>query len=430
MNDERPPIYPAEYNVPIPYKIRDRHVYVPGMTRNGKTTAMFHMALKDISNGAGVSVLDPKGDLVDLLIQEMPLKDLDRTILIDKQNPLPIDFMSYEQGEEAYTVSELKYIIEGEKSDLIRADAHLEDCLYSLLAVPNTTFLDVYWFFRGIKKPNKRSKYILKTLEETNPELSERWRDDMPKYEEVRPILVRINAFIRNKNLRTVFGEPNPALKISDVMNKRLILLVRLTGPQDAAKSIFGSILVSKYQQEAYRREDVKREERIPHYLYVDELEEFKTESFPKIFSLAGGLGLKLVVGNQYIAQLGSEIESAIFGNAGSYIVFAISHKDTGLFKGKTYPYDPANLALLHQYQAMLKIGNAPPIFKWMKRGPVIDEAMLAKRVQYIKKRTKHYRPSQTSEDVLSLGEDAPDPDEGRTVLSHQPKEKRPPKHR
>jgi hypothetical protein len=359
MRLESPPIHGADYPCAIPYEIRDQHVYIPGKTRHGKTTLLHRLIVGDIQNGAGVTVLDPKGDLVNSLLDYIPKHRKDDTIFIDLDTPVPLDIMGFTKGEKSSMVGELKYIVEGNDSTLITADAILEDLFYSLLAIPNATFLDVYRFFRH----KHRREEILIALKQGDPELWQRWQEDFPPPKEWRPITTRINKFWRSPSLRTILGTPNPRLNITYVMDNRKILLVDLGGAGEE-KAIFGSLLVAKFQQAAYRRTKIDHHRRIPHFLYVDEFEHFQTSSFDKIFSVAGGLGLRLTVGNQFIGQLREDIRRSIFGNAGTFIVFKIG-EDTNLFRNVVYPYDHNELARLSKYQAMYKIGDHHPIFKW-----------------------------------------------------------------
>jgi hypothetical protein len=394
MNDERPYMYDADHPCSIPYEIRDQHVYVPGKTRHGKTTLLHRMIMGDIENGCGVTVLDPKGDLVRSLLDYIPDWRRDDTSFIDLDTPVPLDIMGFQSGEKSSMVGELKYIIEGEDSTLITADAILEDLLYSLLAIPNTTFMDVYRFFRH----EDRQKEILEALKLVDLELWNRWQNDFPKPKEWQPIATRINKFWRNLSLRTILGTPKPDLNIAHVMDNRKVLLVDLGGAGEE-KAIFGSLLVAKFQQAAYRRTKIDPIKRVPHFLYVDEFEHFQTSSFDKIFSVAGGLGLRLTVGNQFIGQLKEDVRRSIFGNAGTFIVFKIG-EDTNLFKNVVYPYDHNELARLSKYQAMYKIGDDAPIFKWtlpQEEKPEISNAY------YIKQNTlKEYGPKPRAQSAES----------------------------
>ena len=395
MKYEDPPIYPADHPCSIPYEIRDQHVYIPGKTRHGKTTMLHRLIMGDILNGGGVTVLDPKGDLIADLLNTIPAQRKDNCICIDLSTPIPLDIMDYNSdgGEKEALVGELKYIIEGDDSNLKTADALLEDLLYSLLAIPDTTFLDVYRFFQHENRRNE----ILQELRQCDPELWGRWQQ-FPKEKEWQPIATRINKFWRNPSLRAILGTPKPKLNISEVMDTRKILLVDLGGAGEA-KTIYGSLLVAKFQQATRRRHKVPAFKRVPHFLYVDEFEYFQTKTFAEIFSIAGGLGLRLTVGNQFIGQLHEDVRRSIFGNAGTFISLKIG-EDTNVFKNVVYPYDHNKLAQLKKYQAMYKIGDADPIFKWTRPAP---EKLPRNYAEYIRKRTVEKYGCDSKADVVSL---------------------------
>lgn len=360
MTHPQPRILPSAHPAEIPYEIRDQHVYVPGKTRHGKTTMLHRMIVGDIWNWAGVTVLDPKGDLVRSLLDYIPPHRKDDCIYLDLDSPVPLDFMGFKgDREKEDLVGDLKYIIEKGDTTLTRADAILEDLCYTLLAIPDASFIDIYRFFRH----EERKREILDALKPLDQELWDRWNKEFPTPTEWKPIASRINKFWRNPSLRSIFGDPHPHLRISEVMDGRKILLVNLGGAGES-KSIYGSILVSKFLQAAKRRHNVPVQKRIPHFFYIDEFEYFQTSSFAEIFSLAGGYGLRLTVGNQFIGQLDEMVRRSIFGNAGTFIVFKIG-EDVNLFKNVAYPYDPDELARLPKYQAMYKIGDRQPIFKW-----------------------------------------------------------------
>ena len=312
----------------IPYKIRDRHIFIAGKTRHGKTTVMHSMILQDIANGAGVCLIDPKGDFANALIHEIPKHRKKDAIWLDLHSAIPLDFMSYKgEDEKDALVGELKFIIEGHDANLIRADAILEDLFYSLLAIPGTNFLDIYRFFRH----EGRRKWILDQLETRDPELWKRWDDDFPTPNEWKPITTRVNKFWRNPSLRKIFGQADPPFKIGELMDQRKIILVNLGGI-GSSKNIYGALLIARIQQAAFRREAIPPRERVPFFLYVDEFQKFQTSSFEDLLSMAGGYGIRLTLANQYLHQI-KDLLPAILGNVSTYILLRMSGKDALAFK-------------------------------------------------------------------------------------------------
>jgi hypothetical protein len=242
------------------------------------------------------------------------------------------------------------------------------------------TFLDIHYFFTN----RTRQKNILDQLKSTDRELWERWKEHFPTPNEYTPIVSRMNDFVRNPSLKAIFDCPNPQLKISTIMNDKRILLVNLT-PITQSKKIFGALLVSKFQQAAFRRAILHKDQIIPFHLYVDEFEYFQTSSFAEIFSVAGGLGLPLTIRHQFSEQLDAPIRSAVTGNAGNYIIFQLGHNDLPLYRHIVQPYDVRHLTAptLQPYQACFKIQGQPPIWKWVppppRNGPAVQNRLLGR---------------------------------------------------
>jgi hypothetical protein len=383
--------------VKIPYKVRNQHVYVPGKTRHGKSTLLHEMALQDIQNGAGICVVDPKGDLVNSLIHHVPESRKDDCIYLSSRTPVPIDFMDYTSSDEKQTlVGELKYVITkgvgAEAAPLM--DAILTDLIYTLLSanenpkIPlkdRATFLDIHRFLSD----DERRAVILAYVDDE--ELQRRWsKSTFPNAKESAPTITRMTPFLRNPSLRRLFERPDPKLNIADVMDGRKILLVDLGGISEPTR-IFATLLIAKIRQAAFRRAHIPEDQRIPFHLYVDEFEFFQTSDFDQILSFAGGYGLRLTLANQFISQLTPQIADSIFGNVGSFIIFCISPKDATQFKhiawvaGKWEDRIPIDLTSLPKYRALYRIAGQKPVAKATPKPPQFSNNSHA---DYIRKRT------------------------------------------
>ena len=350
----------------LPYKIRDRHIFIPGATGQGKSTLIHFMVCQDIKNGAGVCVIDPKGDLVKQLIHWIPENRVEDTIYLDLNTPIPLDFMSYSNPDaKDALVGDLKYILtRGESTEHAPLmNAILDDLIYTLFdandnpkipAELRATFIDIYEFLEN----EERRKEILHFV--TDAKLKRKWLNDFPNPKDRRPVISRMTPFVRNKSLLTLLGTPEPRLNIADCMNNRKVLLVDLGGVS-SAKIVYGSLLVSRIQQAAFARHSIPKEKRIPFFLYVDEFENFQTSSFDKIISQARGYRLCLTVGCQWLSQLRKEIEDALF-TVSTYLIFALTEKDSKKFKALMRPYDTDALVGLRQGEAFYIINKKSPI--------------------------------------------------------------------
>ena len=156
------------------------------------------------------------------------------------------------------------------------------------------------------------------------------WNDRFAA-EAVAPVLNKVGAFTANPTVRNIIGQPKSSFNIRQIMDERKILIVNLTrgliGEDNAA--LLGALLVTKIQMGAMSRADIPPEERTPFYLYVDEFQNFATDSFAAILSEARKYGLNLTVANQYIAQMSMSVKDAVFGNVGSVIAFRMGADDS-----------------------------------------------------------------------------------------------------
>jgi hypothetical protein len=221
------PIFqPADYNVEIPYEIRDQHIFVPGGTRRGKSSQLLRMIMIDIENGAGVTVLDPKGDLITSICYELANLPQEREvngemrrleddcIYLDLKTPIPLNLMEHTEDEKNDLISNLIYIVTKGDQNLPAAEPLLERTLRTILEIPGTTFLDIFRFFTD----KSRQRDILKTIEEKNPLIYNTW-DPFPTYAEYRPITRRVERYTLNPTFKTIFGTASAAFSISNLDN-------------------------------------------------------------------------------------------------------------------------------------------------------------------------------------------------------------------
>jgi len=313
----------------IPDSARSQHVYIAGKTRHGKSTLIHAMAYQDIKRGSGVCVIDPKGDLVSSLINWIPEKRVPDTILLDFVTPVPLDFMSYKTDDEKEVlVGDLIYILDRFTQHAPRMTAILRDLTYTLLDAGNCTFLDIYRFLVD----GDRRRDILKRVKDAD--LRRRWNDRFPTQDSLEPILSRMTTFVRTPSLRAIFGATSPKLNIEEAMNSRKVILVNLGGLSES-KILYGSLLVSKIQQAAFRRHAIREQNRVPFLLYVDEFQNFKTSSFDQILSVAGGFKLCLTLAHQFVDQIDEQTRHAILGNVSTFFLFRLHDNSARYFKGE-----------------------------------------------------------------------------------------------
>jgi len=369
----------------IPDTLRSRHVYIAGATQHGKSTFIERMALADIENGHGICLLDPKGDLIKSIIDKIPERRANDTILLEASNPVPIDFMGWDTEQERQTLAADVFQTFLQFSTMTSGDqwlSVLRAVIYTLLDAKNCSFLDI----NSILVNDQKRRDILARV--TNPDILDYWALEFPqlKKDAPQPIVTRMKQFTFTPPLKTLLGTAAAKLNIFDCMETRKVLLVDLTGVGKSNGNLIGQLLVSKIQQAAFRRESQSRSRRIPFFLYADEFQNFQTSAFDTILSEAGGYQLCLTLANQGLYQLEPKIKDAIFTNVtGGWIVFHIDEKDVPNFKLKTQPIDAEQLASLPPHTAFIKVGTDDPAIVKTPPPVVVNGPSCA---DYIRKRT------------------------------------------
>lgn len=363
--DPTPDVLSASTIPQIPFEIRDQHVFIPGMTRHGKSTQLFHLILDDINNDRGVALLDPlKADLITELLPYIPERRLKDCIYLDTKNPIPLDVMRPTPDPQEL-VGDIKNLILKEDTTLKRAEPILTRLLYALLSIPGSKFTDI----EDVFTLPKRQRWFMDHLEKHDERRFEYFKKIFTT-SHFDSVLSRMTDFTENPSLRIILGHPYPQLNLRKAMDERKIILVSLPGKSET-NQIYGSLLISRFEQAALSRaaDNIPKSARVPFCLYVDEFEEFQTSSFAKILEAAGGLKLYLTVGNQHIFQLTDEIRHSILGNVGTFIIFTLGEGENE-FSRAIHPYKPYRIGLIPRYQAVFKVGDDAPQFHWTRPAP------------------------------------------------------------
>lgn len=397
----------------VPYEVRNRHIYVVGKTRHGKSTLLTSMISQDIENGAGICVIDPKQDLVETILNHIPPHRKDDVIYLDAANPVPIDVMSWETEQERQTLAadlmqtfmQFSTIQAGDRWQSV-----LRYLIHTLLEAKDCTFLDIYNFL--VDETGARVTILARVK---NENLLRYWNQTFKKlpHDAATPIITRMATFVLVPPLNIMLGTVKPKLSIQKVILERKILLVNLTGAGKESGNLIGTLIVSKIQQAIFRRL------RIPFHLYADEFQNFQTSAFDVILSEAGGLGLRLTLANQYVGQLEERIRQSVFGNVSTFFVFAIDDGDTRYFKSKMPPdVLPDRLAHQPPFQALYSIAGQEPRFKEIPKPSPEATPEESARADYIRKRTLDLYASKA--DPLPHNPDSGKPEPEGTVLSNE----------
>ncbi len=319
----------------LPRFDRSRHLYILGQTGVGKSALLELLTIADLSANFGLAVIDPHGDLALNILKRIPVERLNDVIYF---NPADTEFpMAFNPMEvldpklKTHTASELIGVLKrmfdswGPRLEYI-----LRYTILALLDYENATMLDI----TRMLTDQKFRQQVVSSIQDSV--VVHFWVNEFNSWnnrfavEAVAPILNKVGAFTANPLVRNIIGQPKSSFNIRDIMDNRKILIVNLTrgliGEDNAA--VLGSLLVTKIQLAAMSRANINIKDRQPFYLYVDEFQNFATDSFATILSEARKYGLNLTVANQYIAQMSQDISDAIFGNVGSIVCFRMGADD------------------------------------------------------------------------------------------------------
>lgn len=316
---------------------RSRHVYIIGQTGAGKSGMLELLALSDVFYNQGYCIIDPHGDFaIDNLkfIPESRIKDVVYFNPADTAypvafNPLEITDPSRKPNICSEVIGVLKRMFGDSWGP--RLEHILRYTLLALLDRPETTLLDISRMLTDKEFRKETLDYCkdVTVLQFWKHEFGQ-WNEKQVN-ESIAPVLNKVGAFTANPIIRNIIGQPKSSFDIRKIMDEGKILAVNLSkgliGEDNAG--ILGSFLVTKVQLAAMSRSDIPRiEDRRPFYLYVDEFQNFATDSFSVILSEARKYGLNLTVANQYVAQMTETVRDAVFGNVGTTISFRVSADD------------------------------------------------------------------------------------------------------
>ena len=355
---------------------RSRHVYIIGQTGAGKSGTLELFALSDIFHGHGYAIIDPHGDFAVDNMRFIPGSRMDDVVYFNPAdtafplgfNPLEVTNPSQKTNISSEVIGVLKRMF-GESWGP-RLEYILRYTILALLDRPSTTMLDITRMLTDKKFRKETLEYSTDTvvLQFWNVEFAS-WNDKFQS-EAIAPVLNKVGAFTANPIIRNIIGQPKSTFNIREIMDEGKILIVNLSkgliGEDNAA--ILGAFLVTKIQLAAMSRSDIPNiEDRRPFYLYVDEFQNFATDSFATILSEARKYGLNLTVANQYISQMTDTVRDAVFGNVGTMISFRVSADDSPILAKQFEPqFEAQDLLQMHNRHFIINMvigGEKAPAF-------------------------------------------------------------------
>ena len=329
---------------------RRRHIYIIGKTGVGKSTLLENMVISDIRAGRGIAFFDPHGESADKLLDLIPEERLDDVIYFDPSdlgNPIAFNPMENVDDDFRHLIaSGIMGVFKKIWPDAwsARMEYILNNTILSLLEYPDSTILDIMKMFSD----SDYRKKIVSNLKD--PVIKSFWVNEFAKYtqkletEALASIQNKIGQFISNPLIRNIMGQTRSSINMRDIMDNGKILIVNLSKGKigEDNSRLLGAMMISRLQLAAMSRVDIKEENRKDFFLYVDEFQNFATESFANILSEARKYHLGLVLAHQYINQLVSandtRVRDAVFGNVGTIISFRVGAADAEFLEKEFLP--------------------------------------------------------------------------------------------
>ncbi|HSH31767.1 MAG TPA: type IV secretory system conjugative DNA transfer family protein, partial [Candidatus Saccharimonadales bacterium] len=320
---------------------RRRHTYIVGQTGTGKSVLLENLAVQDMLAGNGFAFIDPHGDTAERLISMVPKNRAEDVIYFnpaDTETPLGLNLFEFsDPAQKDFLIQEaigmLYKLYDPGHTGIIgpRYEHWFRNAALTLMSDPNgATFIEIPKVFTDADYLRAKFKHL------TDQTVIDFWTKEMGqtsdyhKSEMLGWFVSKFGAFMSNEIMRNIIGQPKSAFNLREVMDQKKILIVNLSKGQigELNSQLLGMLFVIKFQAAAMSRAAVAESERPDFCLYVDEFQNFSTDSFASILSEARKYRLNLIVANQFIGQLSEPIRDAVFGNVGTVVSLRTGPED------------------------------------------------------------------------------------------------------
>lgn len=330
---------------------RATHLYVVGSTGIGKTKFLEFLIKQDIEKGNGFGVIDPHGDLIEdikgfLILHYTPTdaEISDRVVLIDPTDPaFTVTFNPLEKIPNIPVAEQALELVSAFKKIWVDSwGARMEEMLtnsFIALSENNLTLAELPllltdFHFRNkiaLNVENPITRQYLKVINTWSPKMRAFWTEST---------LNKINAFLVDERIRHILCNHKSSFNLKEIIDKKKILLIKLPkGKLKDSSDLLGSLLMSKIQMAAFSRSDIPEKKRVPFYLYIDEFQNFASESFSVVLSEARKYGLRFIMAHQVLSQVPKELKSLILSSAGIQVYFRLNRQDAQLLAKEAFEY-------------------------------------------------------------------------------------------
>jgi type IV secretory pathway TraG/TraD family ATPase VirD4 len=327
------------------------------------------MIIQDVQAGKGLCVVDPHGDLVEGVLPHVPKERADDIVLFepfDLDRPMGLNMLEFKsEDQKDFAVQEMINIFyKLFPPEMIGPmfEHNMRNVMLTLMADQKNpgTIAEIPRMFTD---QDYQKKWVAKLKD---PVVRSFWENEMAKTSDFHKsemlgyLISKVGRFVENEMMRNIMGQSHSAFDLRDIMDNEKVLLVNLSKGKtgEVNSELLGLIIVSKIQMAAMARADMPEEERKDFYLYVDEFQNFATDSFASILAEARKYRLNLIVAHQYVTQLEENIRDAVFGNVGSFFTFRIGVEDAEIIAKEFDPVfsetDVINIERFHTYLRLM----------------------------------------------------------------------------
>ena len=411
---------------------RRRHMYVIGQTGMGKSVFLENLAFQDMCDGKGFAFIDPHGDAVEAILKRVPEERIDDVIYFDPadiEHPVGMNMFEYtNEDQKDFIVQEgismLQSLFDPQNQGFFgpRGQHMFRNAALLLMSDPKgATFIDIPQCFTDPEFVKSKLKYI------TDKAVYDYWTKEFPasqKSSDAGEVITwfasKWGPFIANTIMKNTLGQVKSGFNIREIMDNKKIFLVNLSKGRlgDINANLLGMIFVMKFQQAAMSRQDIPEDQRQDFCLYVDEFQNFATDSFESILSEARKYRLNLIVANQFMTQLTDKIREALLGNVGTIICGRIGVTDADLMvKAFSPTFTAEDLTKTPNHAAVAKVmmfdmPSAPftinlPAPMGNPNNELMDNLKLLSATKYAKTRSEVEKEIQARWDAANKEKDA-----------------------
>lgn len=379
---------------------RRRHVYIIGTTGSGKSVLMLEMAKQDIQNGAGVCIIDPHGSLVEDILGSIPEERIHDVVIFDPSDidrPIGLNMLEARNPEERDSAVQemIAIFMKLFPPEMIGPmfEHNMRNAMLTLMEDDDSpgTIADIPRMFTD------KAFQQYKVAKVKDPVVRAFWEKEMAKTSDFHKsemlgyLISKVGRFVENAMMRNIIGQAKSGFNFRDIMDKKKILLVNLSKGKigEVNAYLLGLIIVSKLQMAALSRADIPESERNDFFLYIDEFQNFITDSIAVILSEARKYKLNMTMAHQYMGQLvqnnDPRVRDAVLGNVGTMVAFRIGVEDAEILEKQFAPtFSAFDLVNQQQYTAYIRLlidNTAAPPFHLQTYPPTIGHSAVAQAI-------------------------------------------------